>query len=234
MAGHEPNFTDIDKITSLKDVVGELVYLNIHLEKIGLNQFKLFNSSYYIVTTSVQQAIEDNYFDNPEFIEKFIVAFARYYFKAVIDTEKKSLDLSLPWLKVNEYATNKSAPKFISLMLGASAHINNDLPQVLNTLMQNEDTEALLSDIVKIDKLLMESGKEIIKTFEETNKVLSFLKRNFQFMYYRPAMYTIRYWRIIAWKNYRKLKKQPSYIQSITNRSVKIANRWLKLSGVLS
>ena len=234
MAGHTPNLINLGKVTTIKGVLRELQRLNKSLDDVDLGQFKLFNNSYYIVTTSVQQAIKDNYFENPRFIEKFIVTFARYYFKAVVDTNNESPVLTLAWSKVNEYATNKSAPKFISLLLGASAHINNDLPQVLNSLMKNEDTEDLLSDIVKIDRLLMDSGKQIINTFEESNKVLDFLKRRLQFMYYRPAMYTIRYWRIIAWKNYRKLKKQPSYIQSITNRSVKIANRWLRLSRLLS
>ena len=234
MTRRKPNLIHVSELTTVQDVVSELQRLNERLGSLGLGQFKLFNNAYYIVTTSVQQAIEDNYFKNAKLIEEFIVTFAGYYFNAVNDASSMSPEITLPWSKVNEYAKNKSAPTFISLMLGANAHINNDLPQVLETLMMKEATEDLLADITKIDKLLMKSGKEIIGTFEETSKALNFLKRRLQFMYYRPAMYTIRFWRIIAWKNYRKLKKQPSYIQSITNRSVKIANRWLKLSKVLS
>lgn len=234
MSEHQQKLIDVGGITSIKSVVGELRHLNKNLSRLDLDRFKLFNNAYYIVTTSVQQSIEDNYFENPKFIEKFIVTFAGYYFKAVNDASSDSPKLTRPWSKINEYAKNKSAPKFVSLMIGANAHINNDLPQVLNNLMKNEKTEDLLSDLIKIDKLLMKSGKEIIGTFNETNKTLNFLKRRFQFMYYRPAMYTIRYWRIVAWKNYKKLKKQPSYAKNITNRSVKIADRWLLLSKLLS
>ena len=119
-------------------------------------------------------------------------------------------------------------------MLGANAHINNDLPKVLKSLTQDKDTENLLFDIVKIDKLLTKSGKEIIGSFEEPNKLLNYLKIHFQFLYYRPVMYTILYRQIVAWKNYRKLKKEPSYMKNINKRSMKIANRWLKLSRLLT
>ena len=232
MTHRKPELIKLGKITTIEGVADELARLNDRLDSMRLNQFVLFNNSYYIVTTSIQKAIKDNFFVNPKFIQKFIVTFARYYFDALNNSQDENNNLAEPWLIAHDCAKN-SGTRFISLMLGANAHINNDLPQVLTTLMANEKTEDLLSDIVKIDKLLMKSGREIITTFEETNKVLDLFKRRFQFLYYRPVMYMILYWRIVAWKNYRKLKKQPSYLEHITNRSVKIANRWLILSRFL-
>jgi len=234
MAVHKPAFIHETHLDTIKDVVNELQRLDKLLADTDLHQYQLFNGAYFMITSAVQRSVTEDYFKNPKFIEKFIVTFASYYFTAINDTVSDSSELSVPWSKLNDYAKQKSAPKFVSLLLGANAHINNDLPQVLKTLMEKENTEDLLSDIVKIDKLLMESGKQIIGTFDETNKIVDLLKRHFQFMYYRPAMYTIRYWRIIAWKNYRKLKKEQTAMQKITRRSIKIANRWLVVSKALS
>jgi len=214
-----PFFIDTKKITTIKDVLDELEQLDTQLSTLGLSHFKLFNSAYHVVTSFIQQAIDTGDFKNPVFIEQFIVTFANYYFKAVTGTVNKYPNVSLPWAKMNEYARHKSSPEFISLLLGANAHINNDLPQALKTLLENADTEVFFRDIAKIDKLLMKSGKEIIGLFEEPDTLLDFLKRRFQFMYYRPAMYTILYWRVMAWRSYRNFKKDRAYLSRITGRS---------------
>ncbi len=233
MTSRKLDFIDIRKITAIDDVLSNLRQLDSRLSELGLDQFKLFNKAYQVVTRSIQQAIKENYFNNPEFIEKFIVSFAGCYFKVTNDIVNKNHNVPMPWSKLNEYATNKSLPVFISLMLGANAHISYDLPQVLKKLMQKESTEELLKDVFKIDRLLMKSGREIIGLFEESNKILNFLKCRFQFMYYRPVMYKILGWRISAWKSYRKLKKDHTSVANIETRSTRIANRLLRLSAVL-
>lgn len=225
---------DVRKIRSLRAVVNELRLLNEQLPAAGLTQFALFNNAYYIVTTSVQHTIEDKPFGNSTFIEAFIAAFAAEYFKAVNDAACRTESSSVAWSKVNEYATNQRAPKFIGLMLGANAHINGDLPRVLHDLGLPRDTHNFLGDIALIDKILMQSGRKIITSFEEQNPVLDFLKRHLQFMYYRPAMYTVRYWRIIAWRNHKRLNENASCLRNINSRSVRIANHWIILSKVLS
>src|SRR4029077_15981753 len=101
----------------------------------------------------------------------------------------------------------KSAPQFVLLLMGANAHINHDLPLTLHQLVGNQRGNGLLNDVLKIDKLLMKSGKLILAEFEEPNKKINFLKRHLVFLYYRPTMYIILYWRIKAWHNYRRIKK---------------------------
>jgi len=215
------------------DVISCLERLDKLLVAADLGQFVLFNKAYLIVTRSIQQAIREDYFKNPAFIEKFIVNFASYYFQAVNLTVSDDVSLSLPWAKLNEYATQKSAPVFISLLLGANAHINNDLPQVLVKLLGEEKGEGLLKDLVKIDKLLMKSGRQIIGVFDEKNSFLDFLKRRLQFTYYRPAMYTILYWRIRAWQSYRLLKRNEHAMPSVTRKTIGTANRLLKIAKIL-
>jgi hypothetical protein len=228
-----PNLINIAGIRSFKNVQTEIKLLNANLQSENMSQFKLFNEAYLIVTNHIQTATKNNYFENPKFIEKFTTTFATYYFKAINDTLTGSKDLTMSWAAMDKLNL-KTSPRFISLLMGANAHINNDLPRVLNRLMEKEDTENLLSDIVKIDKLLMLSGKEIIDLFDETNKKLNFLKRYIKFIYYRPIMYMILYWRVIAWRNYRKIKKNNATLTRVNKRSDKIANRFLRIAKLLA
>ncbi len=232
MADPKSILVNIHSIANIEDVITTLQQLDNKLVELGLHQFMLFNQSYQIVTHLIQQRVNDDYFKNPIFIEKFIVNFASYYFKAV-NNAMDGNELSPPWSKLNDYAKIKSAPVFISLMLGANVHINNDLPRVLKEMMQDESMRNLFSDILKIDRILMKSGRQIIDLFEENNKFLDFLKRRLIFTYYRPAMYTILHWRVQAWRHYGMLKRDDRVSASITKRSLKIANRLLFIARFL-
>jgi len=233
MVRQQPSLINVEGITSVNDVIHVFEQLNHQLTDLQLEQYFLFNKSYLVVTTHMQQAIQENRFNNPLFIEKFIISFAAYYFKAINGSAGKVPDLSLPWQKLNDYAALRSAPVFISLMLGANAHINYDLPQALTKLMQEDKPEKLRSDLSIMNTLLMKSGREIIGLFEEKNALLDFLKRRFQFMYYRPAMYTILYWRIKAWRGYNMLAKDQGAMIRISTKSTKTANRLLVIARVL-
>lgn len=228
-----PCLINIAGIKSFNNVLAEIKLLDASLQSENMSQFKLFNDAYQVITNHIQQAAKDNYFENPKFIEKFTVTFASYYFKAVNDTLTGSKDLTTSWATLNKLNL-KTSPKFVSLLMGANAHINNDLPQVLVRLMEKEDTDNLLSDIVKIDKLLMLSGKKIVGLFDEPNIKFDFLKRNFKFIYYRPTMYMILYWRAVAWRNYRKIKKNNATLSRVNKRSNKIANRFLRIANILA
>ncbi len=233
MISHKSVIIDIRAITNIEDVLFNLQRLDSELVKLNFEQFILFNKSYQTVTHLIHQAVNDGHFKNPEFIEKFIVNFANYYFEAINNTSNGD-ELSAPWVKLCDYSNIKSAPLFISLMLGANAHINYDLPQVLSKMMQTESPTDFLGDISKINRILMKSGYQIIELFEEKNKFLNFLKNRLIFAYYRPAMYTILYWRVRTWRNYEKLKKNSTAMQSITKRSIKIADRLLCVARTLS
>ena len=228
-----PNLINITTIKSFKDLQMVLKLFDSDLQSENMSQFKLFNDAYLIITNHIQRAAKNKIFENPKFVEKFTITFATYYFAAINDTLTASKDLSTSWAAL--YKLNlKTSPRFISLLMGANAHINNDLPQVLNKLMEKQDSHNLFGDVVKIDKLLMLSGKEIIELFDEPNKKLNYLKQSFKFMYYRPIMYMILYWRVVAWRNYRKIKKNNETLAKVNKRSNKIANRLLRIAMLLA
>lgn len=229
-----PDLIDIQVIDSFQDIITALKELETELSTNPLPQFILFNKAYLIVTHAIQEAAGNDYFDKPEFIEKFTSCFAKYYFSAVNQTISKDSKLPFAWDAVTKALSFRTAPRFIYLMMGANAHINHDLPLALNELMNKEKEEGLLKDVLKIDKILMRSGREIIGIFDESSRVLNFLKKHLIFTYYRPAMYTILYWRIRAWRNYRSIKSNGIKNSGYTKFSVKISHRLIRLAKLLA
>ncbi len=200
------NLLDIDKITSLETITKELERLKYVLTKNEMRQLLIFHNAYLVVTSNIQKASKEGYFDNPKFIEELTISFACYYFQVVNQT-KDDIELPKAWDTLNKAAQKKATPNFILLLLGANAHINHDLILVLTKLREDKETGNLLQDFIKMDKILMKSGREIIATFSEPSKQLDFLKRRVIFMYYRPVMYMIRFWRLRAWTHYLYIKR---------------------------
>ena len=201
------------------------------LEKIlpeQLDQFVTFNKAYLIITSAIQSAARTGYFKNPEFIEKFTVGFARYYFTAIDQTLAHDPGLPEAWQLVSKAKKGRGTPEFILLLMGANAHINHDLPLTLNMLIKNQRGSGLLKDVLKIDKLLLISGKQILQTFDERNRGIDLFKRRLVFLYYYPAMWLILYWRIKAWRNYRKIEKLGVDASKYQATSIRTAKRFLK------
>lgn len=223
---------DIPAITSFEEVLRELNLLEKLLPHSELSRFGVFNTAYMIVTKAIEAAAKANYFRKPVFIEKFTVCFASYYFQAMNDILSESPDLPVAWAKMRAAAQNNSTPVFIILLLGANAHINHDLPLAMAKFISN-DKDYSLHDARKVDSLLMKSGKQIIPTFDESSKFLNNMKRRLQILYYRPVMYTILFWRIIAWRNFRAILRGDERSDNHVSRSIKIADRLLRIGSVL-
>lgn len=222
----------VNKIQSFETILAELTLLNDKLPNHRLDQFSLFNEAYYLVTNSIKLAVQENYFRHPEFIEEFSTRFAWYYFQAIDGVIKKDSNTPVGWAILAQISQHKNIPNFITLLMGANAHINHDLPLVLVDLMDQEKSTELFEDLKIINKLLFGSGKEIIRIFDESNKSINFIKQWGQFLYYRPIMYLILYWRLCAWQNYKSILEENRMRQTYSRRSSRIA-RHLLLLGIL-
>lgn len=214
----QPNLVNVNiaQVSTFDAVLVELRLLDEKLNNSKLIHFKVFNSAYVVVTQLISDTAKQEHFVNPQFVERFTTNFAQYYFRALNAYESDDQDLHISWESFRKVSSVKSFPIFLTLLMGANAHINHDLPLALVDILSDADPDDLLSDVVKIEKLMMKSGREIITIFDEPNRFLNVLKRRFQFLYYRPAMYTIRWWRINAFRNYESIKK--SGIEKITMR----------------
>lgn len=227
--------TDIARITSIQSVLDRLKRLDKQLRRSGLDEFIAFNKAYYVVTHAIKEASASRYFEHPALMEEFSVCFAQYYFQAVNDTLDASPQLAAAWLKIRRPPRRRPVgPNFISLLMGANAHINHDLPLALLKVIDRQKTDDLLEDIAKIDRLLMRSGTDILSAFDEPGKLPGFIKRRCKFLYLRPVMYMILYWRIVAWRNYESMKKDHSQDSRLKIRSARIADRLLVMGDYLN
>lgn len=221
---------NIDEITSFQTILAALTELESIIYQNKLKQFVVFNKAYFIVTSAIKQASDEGYFKNPEFVERFTICFASYYFQAVNATIGNNPDLPAAWDLTGMACQYKNTPNFILLLMGANAHINHDFPLALYELIGAKEPSYFVKDVLKIDKLLMKSGRQIVTTFEESNKLLDLVKRRFIFLYYRPIMYMVLYWRVKAWRNYKSIKKHGLKGSDYTKTSTKTAKRFLKLA----
>lgn len=230
----EKILTDISSVDSFNSVLTTLRSLNKSLLSDSLEQFMVFNRAYQIITAGIMESAEAGYFNSPVFIEKFTACFARYYFRAVKAAAQNSNDTPEAWALLADTKRSVKTPHFIFLLMGANAHINADLPLALKETMGKKKTEELLSDVLKVDKILMKSGKKLLGEFNEQNAVIDTLKRRLVFLYYRPVMYTILTWRIRAWRNYHLIKESPAHAENYTKHSIRTAHRLLRLSKYMN
>jgi hypothetical protein len=212
---------DLAAISSIDDVLWKLDQLNRHLNDTPLEKLITFNKAYSVITSAIQAASVEQYFNNPKDIEVFTVCFARYYF-AVINDILSGKEVVPAWSRLVETSANRQRLNFISLLMGANAHINYDLPLTLREMIDGGHNRGLVKDLAKIDRLIMKSGREILESFNETNKFVAFIKNHFRFIYLKPVMYIVLYWRIIAWRNYKLLKNNRIDALKLSKHSTKI------------
>ncbi len=227
------NLGDLTAVTSFDSVVKELNELNGYFSQNNMENYLVFNNAYRVVTLNIKASVIDGHFDNDQFTENFTAGFARYYFRALSQISTEDPNIAESWKKFAEAATEDTLPKFILLLMGANAHINHDLPYILLKFIDEGEVMPLLGDLVKLDRIMMKSGRQIIPLFNEHSRMLNTFKNRFQFLYYRPIMYTVLSWRIVAWRAFKHMSAgNPGYRVHI-KRSKRIAQRYLVMGKLL-
>ena len=214
---------NIKQIKTSADVLHQLQQLDQALPGSQLSSLTTFNLAYVVVTRSIAEGLAEGYFSDAGLIEDFSVCFAAYYFRAINSMLNDEPDLPEAWRKI--ISTKATLPYSVLLLMGANAHINHDLPLALLDVMTDKKSAGLVGDLVKIDKLLMKSGREILANYDEGDPALSFIKTHLRWLYYRPTMYIILYWRVVAVYNYKRLQKSTKRSASYTKRSERIASQ---------
>lgn len=224
MDGSELGQIDLEKIVSFRTVLAELASLNIKFRDNKIRQFTAFNKAYEIVMSRIETASKQDIFEHPKLIEAFSTTFSRFYFNAVNERLGSTNSSVVAWYKMALASSIPSTPTFILLLMGANAHINHDLPLALLEVLKPNTPTDLLKDLIALDKILMTSGREIITSFQEPRKWLDIIRRRFQFLYYRPIMYMILFWRARAWTVYKTLANDDKPNDGPERQSIKIAN----------
>ena len=98
-----------------------------------------FHNTYLRTTEAVAQALRDGFFADPEWVDRWDVAFARLYLDA-LDADRRGDPVPEPWaVAFHAAATQPDLPAVRHVLLGMNAHINYDLPQALLAVISDAE-----------------------------------------------------------------------------------------------
>jgi hypothetical protein len=95
-----------------------------------------FLGTYQRTTLAVGKAVDGGEFEDPEWVERWDVAFAELYLVA-LDAHLAGATPSRPWRLAFEAAPGLPALRHV--LLGINAHVNYDLPQALLAVISDEE-----------------------------------------------------------------------------------------------
>jgi hypothetical protein len=143
----------------LTGIPGVLARMDALLDAIpaDLATQRTFLATYRRTTIAVGEQVEQGRFEDPDWVNRWDVAFADLYVSA-LETRVAGREPSRPWRLA--FAASADLPPLRVLLLGINAHINYDLPQSLIAVIGPEefDRPALLArrqrDHERIDAIL--------------------------------------------------------------------------------
>lgn len=135
------------------DEVIEILEGIIQTSKQEETSFGYFAALYQKVTISVKQKLTQDYFDDPQRMEKLDVIFANRYLAAYADY-REGKPISASWDNAFSLSNDSSLIVLQHLLLGMNAHINLDLGIAAAEVSTKDSIEDLQSDFNKINALL--------------------------------------------------------------------------------
>jgi len=96
-----------------------------------------FLQTYQRTTDAVGAAVRDGTFDDPEWVQRWDVAFAGLYLAALDADLSGSGGVPRPWRLAFDAPT--ALPPLRHVLLGVNAHVNYDLPQALLAVISDDD-----------------------------------------------------------------------------------------------
>ena len=97
---------------------------------------RTFLTTYQRTTQAVGDAVENAYFEDPEWVVRWDVAFADLFLVAH-DDDQTSRAVVRPWRLA--FQADPNLPTIVHLLLGMNAHINYDLPQATLEVITDQD-----------------------------------------------------------------------------------------------
>ncbi len=128
-------------LTSVMTVLGPLIS---EMEEIGARLIEAgderqhFHNTYLRTTKAVVASVDGGGFVDPDWTERWDLAFASLYLEAFKRWEGGE-DPSGPWRVTFEAARDPDIPPLRHVLLGMNAHVNYDLPQALLAVISDED-----------------------------------------------------------------------------------------------
>jgi hypothetical protein len=104
----------------------------------GVDARRFFHFTYLRTTRAVAEALRAGVFVDPDWVERWDVAFADLYLDA-LEADRDGRPVPAPWQIAFEAARSDHQPPLRHVLLGMNAHINFDLSQALVAVINDED-----------------------------------------------------------------------------------------------
>ena len=121
--------------TAVDEVVVEM---QDRLLRLGQPHHRFFLGTYQRTTAAVGKAVDGAAFEDPDWVERWDVAFARLYLDALDAIQAGDINsVPRPWRLA--FAAESDLPPLRHVLLGINAHVNYDLPQALLAVITDDD-----------------------------------------------------------------------------------------------
>jgi len=122
----------------IDEVIERMTVLAEELRKDGDGRLA-FHNTYLRTTEAVAQALRDGFFADPDWVDRWDVAFAELYLDA-LDADRRGEPVPEPWaVAFRAAAAQPDLPAVRHVLLGMNAHINYDLPQALLAVISDAE-----------------------------------------------------------------------------------------------
>ena len=122
----------------IDDVIERMTALAEELRRDGDGRLA-FHNTYLRTTEAVAGALRDGAFADPEWVDRWDVAFAQLYLDA-LDADRRGDPVPEPWaVAFGAAAAKPDLPAVRHILLGMNAHINYDLPQALLAVISDAE-----------------------------------------------------------------------------------------------
>ena len=154
-----------------------------------------FHDTYFLITRSVLSKLGTGFFENDDNMTSFVLSFAKFYFDA-LNQYFKGESVSSAWQFMFNQCERNHLPRFVYLLLGVHAHINQDLSLCVRAL---DFGVAFRNDYLAINQIIKGKLAEAIAQLNEKSIVLKRILQNGLFIYQMPMHQIIVLCRNLAW-----------------------------------
>ena len=183
---------------NLRDIQSLILHFDrVKVQLLKNNQLNLipFHDTYFLITTSVFSKFGKGFFENDDNMTSFVLSFAKFYFDA-LNQYFKGESVSSAWQFMFNQCEKNHLPRFVYLLLGVHAHINQDLSLCVRTL---DFGVAFKNDYLAINHIIKGKLAEAIAQLNEKSIVLKRILQNGLFLYQMPMHQIIVLCRNLAW-----------------------------------
>jgi hypothetical protein len=188
------------------------------LESTELRSLRSFNTTYLIITQNVSARFGKHYFDSDHRMQIFDILFAKYYFDALYHFVRHRTCAPAWELLFTQCQKNKLM-RWQYLALGVNAHVNNDLPLALQA---SNFGQAYYTDFQKINQIIYQSIPSVVRSFQEQNYIINWLKNNGVFAYQPILKLIIKCWRSNAWEAHHRLQQGQITPDQIAQKAMRV------------